>query len=302
MTTTNTPGRTNKELLKALRAPVAQFFPYDLHTHSLGSHDVCHGRRFLALPEDLRNAVAPPSVARSDSGDTSPANTASLSSNISLPLSKEPTDHKKHDQDVATPEFVTAFYNSLRNRRDELVTEESISPTDNWAVVGITDHDTAEFSTALSQHAWSQRTTDRLLLLPGIELEVRFPVEGTSNTCPLHILCLFAPCTTASDIRLAINAAKPSTTPPWDFGVPIAVAALPPFIQGLRNQQTYPAICVAAHVWSSKGIASEPKKIILESLDADITRLEGELERAKADDDGSDERDIQSRLTSATTA
>lgn len=293
---TTPPGRTNKDLLKALRPPVARFYPYDFHTHSLGSHDVCYGHRFLALPEDLRNAVSSQYVAPSGGGDAPPAKTGSLSPNISLPLSREPNDHKKHDHDVATPEFVSAFYQSLCDRRDALVKEESISPSDNWAIVAITDHDTAQFSSLLSQQAWSKRVADRLIVLPGIELEVRFPLEATSNTCPLHILCLFAPCTTASDIRLAINEAKPSTTPTWDFGVPINVAELPSFIQRLRNHQTYPAVCIAAHVGSSKGIASEPKKVILESLDADITRLQGELERAKADNDGSDERDIQSRL------
>lgn len=113
MTRTNIQGRTNKELLKALRPPVARFYPYDLHTHSLGSHDVCYGSRFLALPEELRIAVGTPSVGPTDSAATPPADTESLSSSISLPLSKEPADHKKHDQDVATPEFVAAFYKSL---------------------------------------------------------------------------------------------------------------------------------------------------------------------------------------------
>jgi energy-coupling factor transporter ATP-binding protein EcfA2 len=295
MSTANLPGRTNKELLKALRAPVARFYPFDLHTHSIGSHDVCVGDRFLALPEELRTALvsAPTPSSPGSSGDSTPV-PAAQSTRPSLPLTKEPTDHQKHDHDVATPEFVTAFYNSLRNRRDALVTQENISPSDNWCVIGITDHNTVQFSTLLSQHAWSHRGNDRLIILPGIELEVRFPVEGT--TCPLHILCLFAPCTTASDIRLSINESRPQETPTWDFGVPISVAQLPPFIHKLRCHSRYPAICVAAHVWSSKGIANEPKKIMLESLHADIARLQGELQRAKDEKDGSDEREIDTRL------
>ncbi len=297
MTTANPSGRTNKELLKALRPPVARFYPYDLHTHSLGSHDVCHGSHFLALPEDLRNAIAPsPTIASDDASTPGATATTSETVGISLPLSKSPTDHQKHDRDVTTPEFVEAFYKSLCSRRDTLITDENITPSDNWCIVGITDHDAAEFSTAVSHLAWSRRANDRLLILPGIELEVRFPVEGATSPCPLHILCLFAPCTKASDIRLAINESRPPSTPSWDFGVPISVDLLPPFIQRLRNHQQYPAVCVAAHVWSSKGIASEPKKMVLESLDADITRLQGELERAKEENDGSDEREIESRL------
>jgi ABC-type lipoprotein export system ATPase subunit len=283
--------------LKALHAPVARFYPFDLHTHSIGSHDVCVGDRFLALPENLRKAISSPEVP--PAGDSAGAPAATLQnqpSRVSLPLAKEPTDHQKHDHDVATPEFVTAFYQSLCDRRDALIAAESISLSDNWCVIGITDHNTAQFSTMVATHAWSRRSTDRMIILPGIELEVQFPVEGTSTTCPLHILCMFAPCTTESDIRIAINDSRPTTTPPWDFGAPISVAQLPPFIQKLRSHERYPTVCVAAHVWSSKGIASEPKKIILESLDADIARLQGEMVRAKEEKDGSDEREIQSRL------
>ena len=280
MSTTSPPSRTNKDLLKDLRPPVARFYPFDLHTHSIGSHDVCVANHFYALPESLRNAICP----------------TDNPNKYSLPHSKDPANHQQHDRDVTTPELMQAFYQSLRHQRDTLIADENISDTDNWCIVGITDHNTAHFSTMLSQYAWTQRSTDRLIVLPGIELEVQFPVEGTGNTCPLHILCLFAPCTTASDIRLSINESRPSDTPNWDFGVPIAVSQLPPFIQKLRNHERYPAVCVAAHVWSSKGIASEPKKIILESLDADITRLQGELGRARDQNDGSDEREIELRL------
>ncbi len=296
MTSSTPSGRTNKVLLKELRPPVARFYPYDLHTHSLGSHDVCHGSHFLSLPEELRNSIAPAQPSQEQSSAAGTTAVARSSAQPVLPLSKSPTDRQIHDREMATPAFVEAFYNSLCSRRDTLAAVENISPSDNWCVVGITDHDTAEFSTALSDLAWSRRSTDRFILLPGIELEVHFLVEGAASPCPLHILCLFAPCTKASDIRLAINDSKPASTPSWDFGVPLSVTKLPPFIQRLRSHQRYPAACVAAHVWSSKGIASEPKKLILESLDADITRLQGELERAKDENDGSSERDIESRL------
>lgn len=289
--------RTNRELLKALHPPVARFYPFDFHTHSIGSHDVCVGNRFLALPDALRNVISN-STTPSSQNAIGELITTQISHDLKaqLPYAKEPSDHKEHDRAVTTPDFLAAFYQSLQSRRDTLVADENISPTDNWSVIGITDHNTAEFSTSLASHAWTLRASDRLIVLPGIELEVQFPIAGTSSSCPLHILCLYAPCTTASDIRLAINEAKPGSTATWDFGSPIAVDLLPPFIQKLRNHQRYPAICVAAHVWSNKGIANEPKKIILESLDANIARLQGELERAQAEQDAADTKEIESRL------
>lgn len=294
MNKTNQPGRTNRDLLKALRAPLARFYPFDFHTHSIGSHDVCIGERFLDLPADLRKTITTPGDPSADASAVVPAGSYAKAARPSIPLAKDPSDHRQFDQDMSTSEFVSAFYAALRNRQKALVTQENISESDNWCIVGITDHNTSTFSTKVSEHAWSQRHTDRLIILPGIELEVQFPVNETN--CPLHILCLFAPCTSASDIRLAINESRPNDTPAWDFGVPIVVAELPPFIQKIRHHSNYPAVCIAAHVWSSKGIANEPKKIILESLDADIARLQGELERAKDEKDASDEREIESRL------
>ena len=33
-------ARTHKELVRDLKPPKARFYPFDLHTHSLGSYDV----------------------------------------------------------------------------------------------------------------------------------------------------------------------------------------------------------------------------------------------------------------------
>lgn len=268
--------RTNRELLKELRTPVARFYPFDFHTHSVASYDVCVGNRYAGLPEELQNALSKGAH--------------------KFPLAKEPTDHGQFDRDMASTEFVEAFYAALCKQRDAVAQTESIAESDNWSIIGVTDHNVAEFAAKLSILSWEKRSAGRLIVLPGIELEVQFPVEGAAEKCPLHILCLYQPGTAASDIRLAINECRSTRTTNWDFGTPISLTDLPQFVQRMRGHVRYPAICIAAHVWSSKGIASEPKKVILRSLEADIVRLEAELERATADNDSSDKREIEKRL------
>ena len=276
-------GRTNKQLLKELRSPVARFYPFDLHTHTIGSHDVCVGQYFANLPESLRTAIA------------------AASGEYQLPLAKDPADHQLHDNNVSTPYFVNAFYEALCERRDSLAKTENISDTDNWCVLGVTDHNTSHFATKLSSLAWERRSNDRLIVLPGIELEVHFPIEVDAARCHIHMLCLFEPTISAASIRAAINDARSASTPNWDFGAPIVVTNLPLFVSQLRGHAQYPSACVAAHVWSSKGIAAEPKKVILESIDAKIARLQGEAERARAEQNLSDERNIQSQILTLTT-
>ncbi len=200
---------------------------------------------------------------------------------------------------VTQPSLVTAFYESLLQRRTQVAQAEGVADSDNWAIVGITDHNTAHFSTALSQHAWGRRATDRLVLLPGIELEVVFPLPAASADCHVHILCLFAPCTEASDIRIAIHDSAPDSQS-WKFGQQLRTSDLAACVDHLRSHASYPSICIAAHVWSSKGMENEPKKLRFAYLDAEIARLQGEMLRAVADNSVAEIHDIERRISSLT--
>jgi hypothetical protein len=248
--TTVRTSRTNREVLNSLKPPVARFYPCDFHVHSPGSFDVWQTGRFQALPEDLRRRMG---------------EVASGYSDLRLPLAREPRDPGAFDEQITQPPLINAFYESLLDRRVQVAQTEGTPESDNWAIVGVTDHNTAHFSSALSQHAWDRRTTNRLVILPGIELEVIFPLPQAQDDCHVRILCLFAPCTQASDIRVAIHDAR-SDGASWSFGQGLRVSNLENCVDLLRSHTSYPAICVAAHVWSKKGVENEPKKMILASL------------------------------------
>ena len=264
--TVNSPNaRTSRELLKALRTQVVRFYPCDLHVHSLGSFDVCQKGHFQQLSTKLQQQMIG----------------AMKDTSFKLPLSNDPNDAAQFDEAICKHELVQAFLDELGGRRDAVVQSEAMLESDNWSVIGITDHNTATFGCALSQLAWNLRPKNRIVVLPGIELDVSFTVAGIPDKCQVHVLCLYAPCTTVSDIRIAINDSKPSGIPTWSMGRPIEVTDLSEFVNKLRSHDSYPAVCIAAHVASKKGVQNEPTKLILAHLDAQIVRLEGELDRAR---------------------
>ena len=186
--------RTNRELLKALRSPSARFYPYDFHVHSVGSADTCVGNRFTVLPPDFQARLTQ--------------------------LPKVPDDLSAYDKTIGDKVPLDVFYAAVRARRDQIITDSGQSTSDNWAFIAVTDHNTAYYSSALSVHAWDRRKDDRLVILPGMELEVQssFPAASTS-TCAVHLLCIFPPCTSDGDILLAINK-RPGADRHWTFGCP----------------------------------------------------------------------------------
>lgn len=251
--------RNNRDLLKALRPPSASFYLYDFHVHSVGSADICIGKRFDALPETLKTQLTK--------------------------LDADPPDLAVYDTEIAARVPVEMFFGELLARRNEVAAGLGQKETENWAFVAITDHNVAAYSCALSDHSLKDFKNSRLLVLPGIELELHFPVKDAQNrTCQIHVLCIFAPGTKASDIRIAINDARTPGTPAWEFGSPLNVDNLADCIQKLRAHGSYPSFCVAAHVGSSKGVEKEPKHLILDSLNAEIARLEGAIQQATANE------------------
>ena len=130
MTDSSSNARTNRELLKALRTPVARFYPCDLHVHSLGSYDVCQTGHFQQLPAGLQQKVT----------------VAMRGTPFQVPLTKEPADSAQFDERICTPELVQAFLDELGTRRDTVAQSEAMLESDNWSVIGITDHNTATFA------------------------------------------------------------------------------------------------------------------------------------------------------------
>jgi energy-coupling factor transporter ATP-binding protein EcfA2 len=279
MTPRPTSNRSNRALLQSLRAPKARFYPFDLHTHSPGSYDVCFGQRYEELPETLRQAIELAFPLPFDETATPTTETYKPIRTSRFPLKKEPSDHCAHDRDIATPEIIEAFFRQLVHRRNTLFEMYSLPASDNWSIVGVTDHNTAHFSTLLAKHAWQQRANDRLIVLPGVELDTRITVG--KQDCPLHILCLFQPGVSSEDIAAVINKANSSSSSLWRFGSHLQVTDLAAFVGCLRGHREFPSLCIAAHVWSNKGIEKESKKVLFDLHDAEIARVEGALSNAR---------------------
>lgn len=115
---------------------------------------------------------------------------------------------------------------------------------------------------------------NQLFVLPGIELDVEFAVLANDKTA-IHILCIFSPSVTASDIRKAICDASSAN---WEEGdASLTVSSLEEFINKLRNHANYPAMVIAAHVASGKGVQKETKKRLLNAKEAEIAHVEAEI-------------------------
>lgn len=276
--------KTGREFLKSLQTSVARFYPCDFHMHTPGSFDVCQSGRIDDLPEKLKKIV----------------DKTGLEAGYSMPLPKCPDDPSSFDQAMATDELVEATYKTICDRRNEVASESGISDSDNWSIVAVTDHNVATFAEKLSKLAWSKKKSDHLIFLPGVELDIEFTVSAARGTSKIHVLCLFQPLTTASDIRVAISSCL-RTDQEWEMGKPIKIETLASFVSQLRQHSKYPAICIAAHVWSAKGIQNEPTKQIFRHLEAEVARLEGELVSFVGGENNANKNEIERHLELART-
>jgi hypothetical protein len=144
-----------------------------------------------------------------------------------------PNDLAAYDKQALTDCPVGKFYDLLVKRRDDIARAQCISDGHDWAFLAITDHNVAEYSAELSKYAWGLIKEKRLVILPGIELDVNFKVEGGQEKCGIHLLRIFAPLTNASDIRIAINDASKKTN--WSFGTILQIESISEFVANLRN-------------------------------------------------------------------
>ena len=268
--------RTNLEFLDALKGtPEARFYLCDFHVHSPASMDSLSKMDFEHVSEDKDLLIR------------------------ELEQTTDPLEYEKKIQGIIPAE---RFYESLLDRRDDVIEAEEMPTGENWSFVAITDHNVCHYATVLSQYAWERRNTDRLIVLPGMELEVIFPVSEISSATA-HILCIFPPCTEEAYIIEAINRARDTKVDMWRLGENMTTDDLPKFIKELRNHSDYPAICIAAHSGTTKGIQEETKEMLLDekkeyldTLDAEIARIEGALQHGEEPDIQTLVKDLQKLL------
>ena len=252
---------TNKSFLKRLQAGKASFYLVDFHVHSPASHDF-KGE----LPTGTADEVPPPPNLDTDQVPSSP--------NLDALTFQNPG--AKHEAEALLRYPVEAFYEAIVSHHAKIAERESVPEPEDWAIAAITDHNVCAYSARLSQYAWQSELLkkNRLVLLPGIELEVEFPVPEPPSVASAHLLLVFAPLTECHHIHAAIREASSNA---WDFGTVLKVADLPKFVSAIRHHAQYPATCIAAHVGSSKGVREEAKNSILTFLEAEVSRLKGEL-------------------------
>lgn len=238
--------RTNAELAQKLKGQRgARFCLCDFHVHSPASHDVA-GRSDLSDFERKR---------------------------LSAVAVVQPKDWFKHQQDVLASYPPSEYLSELVCRRNDVVAKLGIGEYNQWALVAITDHNVCTYATLLAQVAWKDRKSNKLIVLPGIELDVIFPV-GASEQAAIHVLCIFSPRVDSSDIRKAIC---DSASTDWKEGTEsLAVTSLQQFVNNLRHHPQYPAMVIAAHVWSRKGLQNEVKRL-LTAREAAIAQIEAEM-------------------------
>jgi len=238
--------RTNAELTRELKGQRgARFCLCDFHVHSPASHDVACRSDLSEFERNRLNGV----------------------------LGVPPKDWVKHQQDVLVSYPPSDYLSGLASRRDEVVTKLGIGEYNQWALVAITDHNVCTYATLLARAAWEDRKNNKLIVLPGIELDVVFPV-GADEQAAIHVLCIFSPCVDSSDIRKAIC---DSASTDWKEGAEsLAVTSLQQFVNNLRHHPQYPAMVIAAHIWSRKGVQNEVKRL-LTAREAAIAQIEAEM-------------------------
>jgi ABC-type lipoprotein export system ATPase subunit len=258
---------TNKEFAKKLRDAKTQWARFclcDFHVHSPASYDVRRPGRFEELKPDEQEMLK------------------------DVPVPNNSTDLAAHEKAVISAYPPKKFYDFLVVRKNKIATDLGLSDAEDWGIVAVTDHNVCEYSSKVSVQAWNNKDTNRLIVLPAVELDVSFPVNGIDDCVSIHLLVLFQPCTSDSDIRIAIHDASGVN---WKAGdKSLTVSNLDTFVSTLRNSSAYPAICIAAHVSSSKGVQAETKKKLLSSTEAEIAALESSKSAVDADNEKIEEQ------------
>lgn len=244
----------NREFAKKIKSYKSKFYLFDFHVHSPASYDVRLGDRFEDLSIEEKKLL--------ESIDESITN-----------------DAKKYEDEVIESFAPEIYYSKLVQYKNKLTNEEHIEEGEDWAFIAITDHNVCSYADKLSNISFKKENLkkNRLIILPGIELEIRFTEPNTGEKVSIHTLLIFKGKTSVYNISNIISRLSNEN---WQYGTPLNIENLPDFIIKMRCDESFPAICIAAHVTSSKGINAETKKCILDN-DIDILRCKEEIGQAK---------------------
>ncbi len=261
----------NPEFFKLLKTTNVRYMLCDLHVHSIASADVLIGDRYNQLD----------------------ANEKELIGSLNITKDNLVEQWAEYDQLVASTIKPEDYLSFLIQRRDQIADSYDLSDGKDWATVAITDHNSCAFSCKVSSHAWNTKKEHRIIVLPGIELEVEFePIK--KEYAKVHICLIFPPCVEEQQIYSAIirayQQANHTKDSKWNFGDSIKIANIAKFISELRNNPSFPALCIAAHMGSSKGIQKATKAVFTRTQ-AEYARLIAESEEiAHEDNSGIDKK------------
>lgn len=203
-------------------------------------------------------------------------------------IGSSPKNLIQHQNSVLAALPPAEYLEHLTKRRDDVVDRLGVGEYNQWAVVAVTDHNICSYAVQLSRAAWESRKTNKLIVLPGVELDVVFPISTTEKAW-IHVLCIFSPDVNEGDMRIAICDASSMV---WKEGADsLEVSSLQDFIQKLRHHQHYPSMVIAAHVGSSKGVQKEVKRL-LTAREAEIAQIEAEL----GSDSETDKKNLNEQL------
>ncbi len=272
---------TNKDFFNSLKTNVVNYLLCDLHVHSIASADILEQGRYSELDESEKQLID------------------------SLEIQKEDYLNKwgEYDQLVSDRIEPDKYLELIENRRNEIAAIHSLSDGKDWSVIAITDHNTCKFACKVSASAWGRKDASRIIVLPGIELEVQFKIED--EDVAIHVCIIYAPCTEASQVHTAINRAyyKSNNTEEtgWNFGDPIKVQRIDEFIKSLRTNPSFPALCIAAHVGSTKGIRQAAVEAFQGNQEftrtqAEYARLSAELEEVDSKEGNEIRKDVENKL------
>ncbi|MHB9070233.1 MAG: ATP-binding protein [Sedimentisphaerales bacterium] len=254
---------SNKIFFDALKTTNVKYMLCDLHVHSIASADVLEGDRYEQLDDEEKKLIDNLAIKRDDYKEK----------------------WAEYDDLVANKIKPEDYLKLIVERRNKIADLYDLSDGKDWAVIAITDHNSCDFSCKLSEQAWKTKNENRVVVLPGMELEVEFKVL-TQDYTKVHICIIFAPCVKKTQIYSAIisayKEANATQDSDWNFGNSIKIENIETFISKLRNDPSLPALCIAAHVGNYKGMKREITEAIercdFTGTQAEYARLTAELE------------------------
>ncbi len=255
----------NSDFFTDLKVVNHQYLLCDVHVHSIASADILHRDKFSEL-SDKEKEIITSKVEKYDS------------------FTDKWSEFDKSISDVVS---VEEYFKFIEERRNQIADSYDLSRGGkDWAIIAITDHNTCRFSCKLSKYSWDIKRDKRIIILPGLELDIEFEVKEELGKARAHICLIYPPCTNENQIHTSINKALQSqgVEKNWNFGEILELDQLNTFVYSLRNNSSLPVICIAVHVSSSKGVREATLKV-LSGAEAEYIRLFAEYEELTRQND-----------------